>query len=150
MEKEYKVPRLLWESFEAILLAQGKRYVKEMATTLKVNEKELLKRVFPTKDALKITIHDTSTTSLQCAAYIQGKSIHTMCRKPVDLGSEFCTAHRVSRLTVESCETVEKLADDASRPSLWIKKDSTVLDIHGNGRGLYNRNTNRLILFQIT
>ena len=34
--KEYKVPRLLWESLEAILLAQGKRYVREMAKTLKV------------------------------------------------------------------------------------------------------------------
>lgn len=44
MSLEYKVPRLLWENFEAVLLAQSKRYIGELARRLNVSEKELQKR----------------------------------------------------------------------------------------------------------
>ena len=147
--KEYKVPRLLWESFEAILLAQGKRYVREMAKTLRVNEKELLKRVFPTKDAVHITLHDTTTSSLQCTAYLPGQIVH-LCRKPVLLGSGFCESHQQVRPLVSTPANLEKLADDGTRPPLWTQADGTVLDATGTSCGMYHKDTSKLVLFQIT
>jgi len=147
-KKEYKVPRLLWESLEAVLLAQGKRYVRDMAKTLKVNEKELIKRVFPTKDTLNITIHDTQSMSLQCSAYVPG-TINQLCRKPVELGSEFCLAHRTSRPVVTAEANLEKIADEGTRPSLWARADGSVIDTKGQHSGVFNKNRNRLVLFQI-
>lgn len=147
-KKEYKVPRLLWESLEAVLLAQGKRYVRDMAKTLKVNEKELIKRVFPTKETLNITIHDTQTMSLQCSAYVPGV-LNQLCRKPVELGSEFCLAHRTLRPTIIGEATLEKIVDEATRPSLWVQADGSVIDNRGQQSGIFNKNRNRLILFQI-
>lgn len=147
--KEYKVPRLLWESLESVLLAQGKRYVREMAKTLKVNEKELLKRVFPTKDAVHITLHDTTSASLQCTAYLPGQIVH-LCRKPVLLGSTFCESHQQARPLVTTPANLEKLADDGTRPPLWTQADGTVLDATGTSCGMYHKDTSKLVLFQIT
>ena len=70
MSIEYKIPRILWENLESVLLAQSKRYIGELAKRLKVSEKELIKRVLPTSDYLKVIIQDTQTES-QCKAYIQ-------------------------------------------------------------------------------
>ena len=147
-DKEYKVPRLLWESLEAVLLAQGKRYVRDMAKTLKVNEKELLKQVFPTKDAIKVTLHDTTTASLQCTAYLPGQIVH-LCRKPVLLGSTFCESHQRTRPLVTIPANLEKLADDGTRPPLWTQADGTVIDATGSSCGLYNKDRSKLVLFEV-
>jgi hypothetical protein len=152
-EPEYKVPRLLWESLEAVLLAQGKRLVKDMAKTLDVNEKELLKKVFPTKDSIKVTLHDTQTSSLQCQAYVQDGAIVKHCGHPVLLGSEFCGVHRTNRSTVTdtgSATQYIKLRDSPDRPSLWVRlRDNYVVDCTGKIRGQYSRERESLQLFQI-
>lgn len=149
----YKVPRLLWESFEAVLLAQGKRYVKEMASTLKVSEKELLKRVFPTKDAIKVILHDTHTESLQCQAHIlTNAAIAGLCRKPVQLGFEFCAFHSSSRpliVPTEATQIVRKLQDHPDRPPLWLLANNTVVDGDARPRGIYDEESGKLQLFQL-
>ncbi len=151
--REYKVPRLLWESLEAVLLAQGKRFVREIAKTLEVPEKELLKQVFPSKDSLQVTLHDTQSQSLQCEAFEQTDSMIHRCGKPVDLGSTFCGGHRVHRPTVLPGATVpeySKLRDGADRPSLWLRKsDSHVVDAKGAVRGLFCQESATLQLFEI-
>jgi len=152
--REYKVPRLLWESLEAVLLAQGKRFVRELAKTLEVPEKDLLKQVFPTKDSLQITLHDTQSLSLQCEAFEQTESMIHRCGKPVDLGSTFCSGHRVHRPTVAPTTgtTMEyiKLRDGADRPSLWLRKsDNHVVDAKGSVRGLFCQESATLQLFEI-
>jgi hypothetical protein len=38
MSIEYKVPRLLWENFESVLLAQSKRYISELAKRVSVTD----------------------------------------------------------------------------------------------------------------
>jgi hypothetical protein len=147
-KKEYKVPRLLWESLEAIMLAQGKRYVREMAKTLKVNEKELLKRVFPAKDTLNITLHDTTSTSLQCMAYMNGTITH-LCRKPVLLGSDYCSSHQTMRAIVDTEPTLEKLGTDSKTPPLWLTKDGTVIDSSGTAKGAFHKKQGKLVLYTI-
>jgi hypothetical protein len=151
-EKEYKVSRLLWENLEAVLLAQGKRFVKDIAKTLKVNEKELLKQVFPTKDSFKVAIYDGSSESNQCSAYITGGPVTHLCRKPIVTGSAFCAAHATIRYAVEPTETtvqLRKVQDGPARPALWIHPDGCAMDVHGIVRGVYNADTNKLTLLEI-
>jgi len=151
--RDYKVPRLLWESLEAVLLAQGKRFVRDLAKTLEVPEKELLRQVFPTKDSLQVTLHDTQSSSLQCEAFQQTEAMVHRCGKPVDLGSTFCSAHRIHRPTVVPAPgTTEyvKLRDGVDRPSLWVRKsDHHVVDAKGSVRGLFCQESATLQLFEI-
>jgi len=144
-----KVPRLLWESFEAILLAEGKRFVKDIAKTLQVPEKELVKRIFPTKDALHIQLHDTHTETLDCMAFsTSGSAVARRCRRPVQLGSEFCVAHQTHRPLYLPAAPIRKLQDHPDRPSLWVQADGTVIDEHGVSQGTYSEETGKLLLFQ--
>ena len=145
----FKVPRLLWESFESTLLAEGKRFVRDIAKTLKVPEKELVKRIFPTNDALHIHLHDTHTETLDCMAFAGGSGqVARRCRRPVQLGSEFCLAHVTHRPLYLPAPPIRKLQDHPGRPSLWVQADGTVLDEHGTLHGTFSEETGKLLLFQ--
>jgi len=150
----YKVPRLLWENLEALLLAEGKRYVRDIAKTLKVPEKELLKRVFPTKDTLQIILHDTHTQTLECSAHVISSpkdervgQVGRRCRRPVQLGSEFCSVHVLHRSLFIQSTPVRKLQDSPSRPSLWVLENGTVINEEGIEQGLFSEETGKLTLF---
>jgi hypothetical protein len=143
-----KVPRLLWESFESILLAEGKRFVRDIAHTLQVPEKELIKRIFPTKDALHIHLHDTHTSTLDCMALSTGGAVARRCRRPVQLGSEFCAMHLINRPLYLPAAPIRKLQDHPDRPSLWVQTDGTVIDDQGVPHGTYSEETGKLVLFQ--
>jgi hypothetical protein len=150
-EKEYKVPRLLWENLEAIMLAQGKRFVKDIAKTLQVSEKELIKQVFPTKDTLKVAIYDSNVECNQCSAYVTGTVTH-LCRRPILTGSAFCANHITTRYTVTAGEDtvqLQKLQDSPSRPTLWIQADGCAIDSSGTVRGLFDTHSSKLTLFEI-
>ena len=75
MATEYKVHRVLWESLESVLLAQSKKYIGELARRLQLPEKELIRRVLPSSDSLKVYIQDSNDTTNQCKAYIQDDDI---------------------------------------------------------------------------
>jgi hypothetical protein len=100
MSIEYKVPRLLWENFESVLLAQSRRYIGELAKRLGVSEKELQKKVLPTSDSLKVIIQDTQSETNQCKAYIQNDKLTVFCRKPTAYGCEYCPFHKNKRMIV--------------------------------------------------
>lgn len=126
MSLEYKVPRLLWENLEAVLLAQSKRYISELAKRLCVSEKELLKRVLPTSDSLKITIQDTQAESNQCKAYIQNDKLTIFCRKAVSYGSEYCPFHRNKRMIVIQGTNplqLQRIKDIPNIGPLWTCKN---------------------------
>jgi hypothetical protein len=153
---QFKVPRLLWESMEAVLQAQGKKYVREIAKTLEVDPRELIRQVF-NKDTVPVILHDTTTTTLECSAYIQerGAAKQTMarlCRRPVQLGSEFCSHHILCRPTVvteEATVTVRRLQDDPTRPTLWVHEDGRAVDVAGKTAGFYDTETGSLTLFEV-
>ena len=155
-QPHFKVPRLLWESLEAVLQAQGKKYVREIAKALEVDSKELVRQVFA-KDTVPVILHDTATTMLECSAYVQerGAAKHTMarlCRRPVQLGSEFCSHHLLSRPTVvteETTTTVHRLQDDPTRPTLWVHEDGRTVDVAGKTVGFYDTDSGALTLFEV-
>jgi hypothetical protein len=135
MSRDYKVNRLLWETLEATLLAHGKRFVKDMAETLQVDEKVLIRHVFPSKEAFKVSIQDTDATG--CMAFKSGSpSLALRCRRPVQTGTAFCPQHTVRRPVVSSeSVAVRKLQDAADRPALWLLPDQSVIDSEGTVRG---------------
>jgi hypothetical protein len=138
MSKEYKVNRLLWETFEAILLAQGKRFVKDMAQTLLVDEKLLLRSVFPTRDAFKVSIQDSDATTATCMAFQPySDAVIGRCRRPNQTGSAFCLHHQIRRPAVAPTPVtpIRKLQDAPDRPALWLLPDQTVIDSEGVVRG---------------
>ncbi len=143
MSREYKVNRLVWETFEAILLAQGKRFVKDMAQTLLVDEKVLLRSVFPTRDAFKVSIQDSDATS--CMAFQpHSDTIIGRCRRPVQTGSAFCLHHQIRRPVTAPGSSVRRIQDAPDRPALWLLPDQTVIDSEGLVRG--SLVSNRLLL----
>jgi hypothetical protein len=144
MSREYKVNRLVWETFEAILLAQGKRFVKDMAQTLLVDEKVLLRSVFPTRDAFKVSIQDSDATS--CMAFQPySEAVIGRCRRPVQTGSDFCLHHQIRRpIVAEPTTPIRKLQDTPDRPALWLLPDQSVIDSEGLVRG--SLVSNRLML----
>jgi hypothetical protein len=151
MSLEYKVPRILWENFESVLLAQSKRYVCELARYLNVPEKELLKKALPSSDTLKVIIQDSQSDTLQCKAYTQNGKITAFCRKPVAYGCEFCTFHRdkrmiiIEELNTESI-TMQRIKDVNILPPTWISGD-TLYNSSGDIIGKINKKNHKIKIF---
>ena len=141
MSIEYKVPRLLWENFESVLLAQSKRYIGELAKILGVPERELLKKILPTSDSLKVIIQDTQSESNQCNAYIQNDKLTVFCRKPVSYGCEYCTFHRNKRMLVIGGGNpihIQRIKDSNKTEPLWVS-NNTLHNSSGDIVGKINR-----------
>ena len=125
---EYKIPRFLYENLESSLLALSKRYVSELAKHLKVPEKELIKRVMPSSDSIRVLIQDSTHESNYCKAYCQQDKITVFCKKPVITNSEYCLEHRIHRMTILPNKAIqlEKVKDIPTLRPLW-KMQSTLL-----------------------
>jgi len=151
MALEYKVPRILWENLESVLLAQSKRYISELAKRLEVSEKELIKRVLPSSDSLKVIIQDTQSEYNQCKAYIQNDKLTVFCRKVTAHGSDYCAFHRNKRMTVISGTNpveLKRIKDRNMNEPLWAT-NNTIYNINGNIAGKIDKNKETLKLFII-
>jgi hypothetical protein len=149
MSVEYKVPRLLWENLESVLLAQSKRYIGELAKRLHVSEKELLKRVLPTSDSLHITIQDTHQESNQCKAYVQQDNVTIFCKKAVAHQSEYCPFHRQKRMTViegTGPRAVQRIKDRSTMEPLWCA-GNTLLNATGKITGTIHHDEQKMRIF---
>jgi hypothetical protein len=146
---EYKVPRMLWENFESILMAQSRKYIGELARRLQLPERELQKKVLPSSDSLKIMMFDSSAESLQCKAFVQHDKITSYCRKPVAYQSEFCCFHRNKRMNVfmdTNPIPVEKIKSDHKKEPLWIQ-GNTIINSNGHMIGKINKSTQTIKWF---
>jgi hypothetical protein len=152
MSIEYKVPRLLWENLESVLLAQSKRYIGELAKRLGVSEKELIKKVLPSSDSLKVIIQDTQAECNQCKAYIQNDKLTVFCRKATAYGSEYCSFHRNKRmLVIEGTNPIElqKIKDINNVEPLWVS-ESSVYNSSGEVIGKINKHKGTIQLFVVS
>jgi hypothetical protein len=151
MSIEYKVPRFLWENFESVLLAQSKRYVGELAKRLGVSERELIKKVLPTSDSLKVIIQDTQAECNQCKAYIQNDKLTVFCRKATAYGSEYCVFHRNKRMIVidgTNPVKLQKIKDTNTMGPLWAN-DKDLYNSSGEIIGKINRDKCIMKLFVV-
>lgn len=152
MSIEYKVPRLLWENFEAVLLAQSKRYICELAKRLDVPEKDLLKKVLPTSDSLKVIIQDTQAESNQCKAYIQQDKLTIYCKKTVAYGCEYCAFHRNKRMTVIDGTNpihIQRIKDVNTLEPLWTNNNN-LYNSTGNIVGKINKESGKIKMFVVS
>jgi hypothetical protein len=150
MSIDYKVPRVLWESLETVLLAQSRKYVAELAKRLSVSEKELIKQVLPTKDSLKVYIQDSKSESNMCKAYIQQDKITTFCKNPTAYCSEFCPFHKVKRMTVikdMSPQIIEKIKDRCDLNTSWKNSKNDVINSKGEIIGKIKQSDYKIKLF---
>ncbi len=151
MSLEYKVPRLLWENFESVLLAQSKRYIGELAKRLGVPERELIKKVLPTSDSLKVIIQDTQAECNQCKAYIQNDKLTVYCRKATAYGSEYCSFHRHKRmLVIDGTNPIEiqKIKDINTVEPLWVSETS-LYNSGGDMIGKINKEKGVIKIFMV-
>jgi hypothetical protein len=149
MTLEYKVPRILWENFESVLLAQSKKYIGEIAKRLGVSEKELQKRILPSSDSLYVMIQDSQTETNQCKAYVQHGEITCFCRKSVAYHSGYCAVHRQQRMTIIPGTTpivLQKMKERNTMEPLWIK-EHLLLNAKGHTAGVIQHNERRIKLF---
>ncbi len=152
MSVEYKVPRFLWENFESVLLAQSKRYIAELAKRLAVPEKELIKKVLPSSDSLKVIILDTQSECNQCKAYIQNDKLTVFCRKTTAFGSDYCHFHRAKRMMVIDGTNpikIQRIKDMNTANPMWVS-DNIIYNSAGDTVGKINKNTNKIKLFVLS
>jgi len=147
---EYQVPRLLWEVFEAKLLAQARIFIKDAAKILEVDEKALQRRILPSGDKLKVYLHDTQSHSLQCQVLVPSGSVLRYCRSPVAIGHTVCPYHRTNpqQMNTLGLQEVELLMC-ADGQQFWLKKDKTVIDSLGNRVGVFDPETEVLKKFVV-
>jgi hypothetical protein len=151
MSLEYKIPRILWENFESVLLAQSKRYIGELAKRLGVPERELVRKVLPTSDSLKVIIQDSQSECNQCKAYIQKDKLTIYCRKPTVYGTDYCAFHRNKRMMViegTNPINIQKVKDINTIEPLWIS-DNILYNSNGEVRGKLNKEKSKIKLFVI-
>ena len=137
---------------EAVLLAQSKRYVAELARRLGVPEKDLLKRVLPSSDSLKIIIQDTQAESNHCRAFLQHDKLTTLCRRPVAYGCNYCTLHRHKRMMViKDGEPIpiQRVKDMPDMPPMWMVQSTTLINSQGDVIGKINRSSSTVKLFVV-
>jgi hypothetical protein len=149
---EYKVPRLLWENFESVLLAQSRRFIGEMARRLDVSERELQRRVLPSSDSLKVMMMDSQAESLQCRAYLQHDNMTTFCRNPVTYHSEYCSFHQKKRMNIVTDTQptiVERLKNIPTKEPMWIQ-GNMIINSKGEMMGKINHETQKVKWFIIT
>lgn len=148
---EYKVPRLLWENFESILLAQSRRFIGELARRLDVPERELQRKVLPSNDSLKIMMIDSQVESLQCRAYIQHDAMTSFCRKPVSYPTEYCAFHQTHRMNVfQEGEPIriQRLKTPSTREPMWIK-GNIIVNSKGETMGRIHKDAQKIKWFRI-
>lgn len=132
---EYRVPKLLWEAFEATLQFAGKSYVKRLANILEIPEKELYREIFKT-NSIPISIHEWSNDNFMCSAIEIVGQIQIPCRLAKSCGSEFCENH-TNQLNVNKCvknyEIVEKIGyeDMNEIGDIWLRKNGEVINENG-------------------
>jgi len=146
---EYKVSRVLWETLESVLLAQSKKYIAELAKYLNVPEKELIQKVLPSSDSLKVYIQDSSSDDNKCKAFIQNNNVTEYCRKPVAYGTEFCSIHRENRMMVipnTSGNNIQRIKDRYDLGKTWIK-DNNLINSAGDIIGKINKENGTIKMF---
>jgi hypothetical protein len=149
----YKVPRILWENLEAVLLTQSKKYIEELAKILGVPAKELQKRVMPSANSVKVILQDTQESA--CRAYVQNGAFTVFCRKPVFNG-DFCAAHCGVRPIVNDTNAapIKKVKDMDMLPPMWEKDTSipAISDLYvasGQRIGKVNHDKQKITIYTI-
>ena len=106
------VDKTIFETMENILEAQVRKLAKDIAKTLRVDEKPLLLAI--QKEKIKTYFyeeeHETDIYDMKCKAYDKDGAIFTKCNYPIVFKKEFCVKHlKFHKNTEESLKESEEL-----------------------------------------
>ena len=92
--KSYPVPKPLWDALESALMAKSRELIRDIAKTLKQDEKTLMSAFRANKRSLYLVdLSDPTEERFQCEALLATTAIAHRCRKPVQYGERFCPGH---------------------------------------------------------
>jgi len=87
---EFRVNKFIWESFESALEGAGKKFVKDLASTLEVSPDDLVKIIFNKTNKIKVCLHDWNDESALCSTKFQEGSTIIPCDNAKMCGKEIC------------------------------------------------------------
>lgn len=91
----YPVYKHCWDALEAALMAKSRELIKDIAKTLRQDEKVLMTAFREKKKNLYLVeMTDPTEERFQCDALQTTTAVAHRCRKPVMYGERFCPAHR--------------------------------------------------------
>jgi hypothetical protein len=150
------VKKNIWESFESILMAKSKVFIKDIAARLSVPEDKLIKEILVNKNTVKAYLLDTCDDDSYCKAAVplsDGK-LAARCRGPIHRDTSYCIQHQFSRPLIQTCidhglpvpRNIYRLKESSDLPTLWFDDNGTVFDAQLAVRGHFDRDTKKLIL----
>lgn len=106
------IDKTIYETMENILEGQVRKLAKDIAKTLKVDEKPLLIAIH--KDKVKTYFyeeeHDKEIYEMKCKAYNKEGLIYTKCVEPIIFKKDFCIKHlNQHNSTIDSLKESEEL-----------------------------------------
>lgn len=106
------IDKIIFESLENIIEAQVRRLACDIAKTLQVDEKLLIKEL--RKEKIKTYFyeeeHDKEVYDMKCKAYDKDGAIYTACSDPIVFKKDFCVKHILhhahTRETIKKSENI--------------------------------------------
>jgi hypothetical protein len=147
--QEYTIPRVLWESLDAVLRAKGIALAKEIAKELGKPSQPLI-NVLTTKERSKFTlISDDDANRYQCQALVKTGAVYMRCRS-VLLGSctKLCDTHQGDLIDIPT--NLPIMTRVIGKEGIYMADMTTkeVFSLRGVQCGRIHGN--RLTLFEIT
>lgn len=155
---EFRVNRLIWESFEAALEGAGKKFVKELAGTLEVSSDDLVKAIFNRTNKIKVCIHDWNDETALCSTKFQEGSTIVSCTNAKLCGKR-CCLECSNRISLEfgtpnyknlyELEAVNYESEDEEddrildKKKIWINDNGIVFN-NQTAVGEYNEDTEEI------
>ena len=147
--QEYTIPRVLWESLDAVLRAKGIALAKEIANELGKPSQPLI-NVLSTKERSKFRIiSDDDANKYQCQALVKAGAVYMRCRS-VLLGScaKFCHSHQGEPIDIPT--NLPTMTRIIGQEGIYMADTSTNAVFSLGGVQCGRIHGNRLILFEIT
>lgn len=90
----YPVSKVLWDSLESALSAKAKDLARDIAKTLRQDEKKLIAALKEKKnDLYLVDVSDPTDQRFECEALVRHTALAHRCRKPVQYGEKYCPSH---------------------------------------------------------
>lgn len=152
MDSENKVivPKIIYETFENVLEGQIRKLALQIADSLKVDEKVLLKEL--KKDKLSVLFLEESDTDdidlYTCKAFDKFQNIYIPCDEPVVYKKEFCFKHMTNHVTKKDIQNNEVLyVLKYENMKYYIDKNNKVYDSSFNKIGYYDTSDESIVEF---
>jgi hypothetical protein len=93
--------KLLWDELENALMIKSRELIKDIARTLKQDEKLLLQAFREKKTKIHLVEMEDENEDHKCKGLDSHTYVAQKCRKPTLLGKSYCPEHELFTMTAE-------------------------------------------------